>query len=896
MPTAPLHSLIAEKTAQWKNSGFSHDEFPKIAEILDFQTNDDGSLRWLRAAQVEALSTYWYLRLVAGTPHILELYRQIHDSKADFRKAMGIDHPDLMEIMLDEGETGLLDKVRSDDNFVKAHNLEALRESISLDYPSYILALTMGAGKTALIAAIIATEFAMAMEYETLDDEDSNPFMRNALVFAPGKTILGSLRQIAAVPYEKVLPPRFHKAFAARVKLVFTRDGDPDISVIRGDTFNVVITNTEKIRITKDSIRKGDLPGLIETKADEAKADLANRRLQALASLPRLGVFSDEAHHTYGTKIANTLKRVRETIDYLHEKTDLVAVVNTTGTPYLKKKPLLDVVFWYGLSQGIEDSILKSVSGNIHAYDFDDQSTDDFIAAIIDDFFVNYRDTRLPEGHPAKLAIYFPQTDDLAELRPVIETKLAQLGISPAIVLANTSLSSQAEIDAFHRLNDPGSEHRVILLVNKGTEGWDCPSLFATALARKLKTSNNFVLQASCRCLRQVPGNNKKASIYLSQDNRKTLDKELRETYGETILDLERGSSDSQSAFIVLRKIDIPPLVVKQFVTRVIKAEQPEKPLSLTLPNATSTGTLTRRSFSFSQGSRHTEILTSTGELERVATDPESIDLYSAATNLAAAFRLDVLPLKGQLAKLYPDGEVPVIHLEPLALQIESHTSHYTTVTEEIEVALALVKPEGFDLATDSNGNTCYTARISYPKSREHLLKHFEDFVHTNTHDFSFHYSPYNFDSNPEAEYFEQLLKQCDTTPDEVADFYFTGALTDSAKTDFSVEYQDVDGKWRSYTPDFVIRRKDGRCRIVEIKKDDATIRADIERIDQNGSAHTTEGRKYMALKGWQNLDPDRIDYQIHFANAEGLPLTVQDDTGSYINASAKAANSASSK
>jgi hypothetical protein len=36
---------------------------------------------------------------------------------------------------------------------------------MALQYPSYILALTMGVGKTALIGAIIATEFAMALEY-----------------------------------------------------------------------------------------------------------------------------------------------------------------------------------------------------------------------------------------------------------------------------------------------------------------------------------------------------------------------------------------------------------------------------------------------------------------------------------------------------------------------------------------------------------------------------------------------------------------------------------------------------------------------------------------------------------------------------------------------------------
>ena len=47
---------------------------------------------------------------------------------------------------------------------------------MALDYPSYILALAMGAGKTALIGAIIATEFAMALEYP------DGPFVQRSIL------------------------------------------------------------------------------------------------------------------------------------------------------------------------------------------------------------------------------------------------------------------------------------------------------------------------------------------------------------------------------------------------------------------------------------------------------------------------------------------------------------------------------------------------------------------------------------------------------------------------------------------------------------------------------------------------------------------------------------------
>jgi hypothetical protein len=298
--------------------------------------------------------------------------------------------------------------------------------------------------------------------------------------------------------------------------------------VIRGSVFNVVVTNTEKIRIQKETIRKSDIGSLFAPKQeDDARSEIANLRLQAIASLPHLAVFSDEAHHTYGQALDTELKKVRKTVDYLRQNSpNLICVVNTTGTPYFQRQPLRDVVVWYGLSQGIRDNILKEVANNIQAFTFDDANTVQFLSHVISDFFTHYGDAALPNGAQAKLALYFPQNDDLTELRPAVEAALAKLGLAPALCLRNTSESTQPEVDAFNRLNDPTAPHRVVLLVNKGTEGWNCPSLFACALARRLKTSNNFVLQAASRCLRQVPGNNRPARIYLSADNRSVLDRQ----------------------------------------------------------------------------------------------------------------------------------------------------------------------------------------------------------------------------------------------------------------------------------------------------------------------------------------------------------------------------------
>jgi len=369
-----LYEALAQNVAAWREENYKHDDYPAIAEILEWTRQPDAPVFRLRAPQLKALETYWYLRLAENTPHIFDLYQSLFPKKKDLLEAFGIS--DEAFARADYDIDSLVETIKGDDDFVKEFRLEAVRETLTLEYPSYILALAMGAGKTVLIGAIIATEFAMAQEYP------DNGFVENALVFAPGKTIIESLRELAEMKYEAVLPPRMYKSFAATLKLTFTRDGDPDIPVTRGSSWNVVVTNTEKIRIQKETIRKSDMPTLFGSgKEDEAKAEVANLRLQAIASLPKLAIFSDEAHHTYGQAMEADLKKVRKTVDYLHNphsddearaahETQLVCVVNTTGTPFFQKQPLRDVVIWYGLSEGIRDGILKEIKDNVYGIDF----------------------------------------------------------------------------------------------------------------------------------------------------------------------------------------------------------------------------------------------------------------------------------------------------------------------------------------------------------------------------------------------------------------------------------------------------------------------------------------------------------------------------------------------
>jgi hypothetical protein len=105
------------------------------------------------------------------------------------------------------------------------------------------------------------------------------------------------------------------------------------------------------------------------------------------------------------------------------------------------------------------------------------------------------------------------------------------------------------------------------------------------------------------------------------------------------------------------------------------------------------------------------------------------------------------------------------------------------------------------------------------------------------------------------------MLHAINVAPEQVDDIYFTGGLTDPRKTEFYVEYKGEDGRWHRYSPDFVVRRKDGRCTIVEIK-------AERER---HHPVDGENGRKAMALRRWEMLNPARLQYEIIFTDSDSV-------------------------
>lgn len=850
-----LFEKLSAAAKQWRDEGYRCADYPLIGEILRYQHTESGGggmqLRYLRDAQFRALEVYWFLRLKKRTPHAMDIYKDFFGGDTGaFCDALGIRIP--QNILALTNIDAIVDQIVSNDDFVRDNKLEPVREMARLNYPSYILALAMGAGKTVLIGAIIATEFAMAMAYR-----HSDKFMKNALVFAPGKTIVESLREIEGMPFADILPPALMIEFRTNLKIEYARDGKKDFATLSGSSYNIIVSNTEKIHLramTKQRKDWDELKFKNNKRRDEFKANL---RLQKITSLPCLGVFSDEAHHLYGKNAENQLKRARETINYINDKTPLIAVVNTTGTPYIGKRPLGEVVFWYGLKDGINDGVLKELTGGIVAFQEDEEGHEGRLAnTVISEFFRKYRDTRLPNGAKAKIAFYCRNTGHLEAMRPQVERAMVEAGEDISQMLVCTNESPQSDRDEFNRLNNPDSQKRVMLLVNIGTEGWNCPSLFACALIRK-GTNSVFVLQAATRCLRQTPGNQTPASIFLNPENIEKLDRELQNNFRINRFDLNNYERDVVPVKLRLRKAEeLPKLEITRTEKRVVAKAGKKKPIRLTVPeDSKPPPDIVVWIMSPNNWDGRASVLVPEGKSKKIKTPLLTTDCRAAAVRIAANYHLPLAEVYDALTKAYPGGIVPEGDIAGLFSQIEKQTAGYKIETRKITETLALVRlfgDKGEELfERDGEG---YYHRLRYTKNLLEDMRNRGLLPTPETlkdeRDVSFHYSPYNLASKPERDFLERMLVTLNEDPDDIAAFLYTGGITDARKTDFYFEYKGTDGNYHRYFPDFVLIKKSGKFYIVEIK-------AESERGDATVIA------KEKALEKLRLLNPDKVRHEV---------------------------------
>ena len=287
----------------------------------------------------------------------------------------------------------------------------------SLDYANQVYALAMGAGKTILMAVMMVYDFTLSFYHP-----DDKRFAKNALVFAPDKTIIESLKEIKSFDYARVLP-REYENILLNIKYHYLEDVGTPLTPI--GNYNVIVSNSQKI-ILKTNKTKNNLGGLFADLKYMAKREIENSRLLAIRRLEGLAIFVDEAHHSYGQNLEGDLKKTRQTIDYLHGNAPLVGVINLTGTPYVNNRMIADVVYHYGLKEGIEKGILKQVRFS----EYSNVKDESFIKEVISAFWGEYGEKRLEDKLP-KIAFYAGNINDLrTNLKPKLEKILMAKGIA----------------------------------------------------------------------------------------------------------------------------------------------------------------------------------------------------------------------------------------------------------------------------------------------------------------------------------------------------------------------------------------------------------------------------------------------------------------------------------
>jgi hypothetical protein len=381
-----------------------------------------------------------------------------------------------------------------------------------------------------------------------------------------------------------------------------------------------------------------------------------------------------------------------------------------------------------------------------------------------------------------------------------------------------------------------------------------------------------------------VPGNTHAARVYLTASNKKTLEDQLTETYGTSLKALDTQHAERVEKTIHLHQAHLPPLLIKKRVLRIQRktGAASATPLVFTVPDVPAPLGPVVQTWSpvlSASGATHLQRLDAADVL--LAPYTPTLDGYTAAARLAASYHLPTPELLAALRKTYDKNDlrpsdheheqlqIPEHHIDALGLQIEVQRNQYEEIWDEIEVAVALVKADGFDRA-DVDGQPVYTARISFDKAKEHLYKTAQDTACAALAlQTSFHYEGYNFDSQPEAEFLDWCLSLLQTHPHQIEGLWFTGGLTDAGKTDLRAEYLGLDGRWHTYTPDFVLRRSDGKHLVVEVKNDKLSpdINADLARHAHGQAPQTLEGRKAVALKRWEQLNPELLSYHVMFAD-----------------------------
>jgi type III restriction enzyme len=782
-------------------------------KFLSYNDKDENKNAFLRKPQFEALEMYVFIKEFMNNAQVYELFDDWRNKRNRFSEAS----------YYSNGQLRLGDALTEKQTDVLFKQMKKYRES----YPNYIYALTMGLGKTILMGTCIFYEFLLAKKYPK-----DKRFCHNALVFAPDKTVLQSLREIMIFDKTKVVPPEYARVLDSNIKFHFLDESGTVLHTIDDSDFNIIISNTQKIIIKKK--RKEATPGEVlfgsnssllsavyggDDSEDDAWDDstlMDNQRFKKLCRLPQLGVYVDEAHHLFGADLEKQIRSsganktsLRDTINLLAANTSIVACYNYTGTPYVKNQLLPEVVYAYGLRESIWNGYLKDAD----PIGFENVKSDEFLNATVTKFWQKYGG-RIYDNLNPKLAIYAANVDEAVnEVVPALEEILTRLEIPTTSILLNvgdSKYTKDEDIRNFNNLDVPGSEgneKQFVVLVEKGKEGWNCRSLFGVALYRSPK-SKIFVLQATMRCLRAITDERLTATVFLSKENYDTLDDELHKNFNMEISDIKNTSTDDRHKYQV--RVLPPPRSIR--LKRVwheytVSSKVYSTPVDFGLVGA--------------DLSKYSSVMY---ERDSIANDTST--KQSNADEYQVKMQYSAFSLAGEVARYLNISSILAAKILREAQDgmdvILADVNRYNAVLDDI--IIPTIFHALFDVTAIQKTEDRDVVLLREPKDAAYYeFSAKDDLVITNKYPGftpdevlkSFHADTYCFDSLPEKECFFQYIKS-----DKVQEVYFTGMFT-SNQGDLSVYYYDPEsGRIRQYYPDFLAKMKDGTYQLIEVKGD----------------------------------------------------------------------------
>ena len=816
-------------------------------KFLAYNDKSENPDAFLRLPQFEALEMYVFIKEFMGNPQVYELFDDWRNRRDKFSDASYYSVRKGGQIRIFDNESEIVT-----DTLFK--QMKKYKEA----YPNYIYALTMGLGKTILMATCIFYEFLLANKYPK-----DKRFRHNALVFAPDKTVLQSLREIITFDKTKVVPPEYARVLDSNIKFHFLDESGTVLHTIDDSDFNIIISNTQKIIIKKK--RKEATPGEVlfgsnssllsavyggDDSEDDAWDDstlMDNQRFKKLCRLPQLGVYVDEAHHLFGADLEKQIRSsganktsLRDTINLLAANTSIVACYNYTGTPYVKNQLLPEVVYAYGLRESIWNGYLKDAD----PIGFENVKSDEFLNATVTKFWQKYGGKIYDNLNP-KLAIYAANVDEAVnEVVPALEEILTRLEIPTTSILLNvgdSKYTKDEDIRNFNNLDVPGSEgneKQFVVLVEKGKEGWNCRSLFGVALYRSPK-SKIFVLQATMRCLRAITDERLTATVFLSKENYDTLDDELHKNFNMEISDIKNTSTDDRHKYQV--RVLPPPRSIR--LKRVwheytVSSKEYSTPVDFGLVGA--------------DLSKYSSVMY---ERDSIANDTST--KQSNADEYQVKMQYSAFSLAGEVARYLNISSILAAKILREAQDgmdvILADVNQYNAVLDDI--IIPTIFHALFDVTAIQKTEDRDVVLLREPKDAAYYeFSAKDDLVITNKYPGftpdevlkSFHADTYCFDSLPERECFFQYIKS-----DKVQEVYFTGMFT-SNQGDLSVYYYDPEsGRIRQYYPDFLAKMKDGTYQLIEVKGDnkidDVVVQAKKEAALEMAAA---SGIKYEMYAG----------------------------------------------